>query len=137
MTRFKRSSVTACAAAMSAAFMVTTPMWAYADGMSAHDTKPMPSGSMDNSKGGMKMDGMKGMEGMSMTGDVDYDFAANMRMHHMKALEMSQAQIKSGKNPQMVQMAKDITAAQKKEIATFDQWLGAHKKGMPDAMSSK
>jgi len=122
----------ACAAAMSAAVMLTTPMGVHADGMSAHDTKPMPSGSMDSSKGGMKH-----MDGMSMTGDVDHDFAANMRMHHMKALEMSQAQITNGKDPKMVQMAKDISAAQKKEIATFDQWLAAHKKGMPDTMSSK
>lgn len=127
MTRFKRSSATACVAAMSAAIVLTTPMSAYSD-----DSKTMPSGSMDNSKSGMK-----GMEGMSMTGDVDYDFAANMRMHHMKALEMSEAEIKNGKNLQMVQMAKDISAAQKKEVATFDQWLGAHKKAMPDAMPSK
>lgn len=34
-------------------------------------------------------------------------------------------------------MAKDINAAQKKELAAFDQWLAAHKKVMPDAMSSK
>lgn len=135
MSRSKHSTLSACAVAMTAAVLVATPMWAYADGSSAHDTKSMPSGSMDSSKGGMKMDGMKmeGMEAMSMTGDVDYDFAANMRMHHMMALKMSEAQLANGKNPEMKQMAKDIIATQKKEIAAFDQWMTTHKK--PVAMT--
>lgn len=71
---------------------------------------------------------MKQMGGMSMTGDVDYDFAANMRMHHQMAVEMSQAELKNGKNPEMLRMAKDIIAAQKKEIAVLDQWIKANKK---------
>ena len=90
----------------------------------------------------MKMDGMSSdtmdhskMKGMSMTGDTDYDFAANMRMHHQMAVDMSQAELKNGKNPQMLLMAKDIIAAQKKEIATFDKWMKAHKK--PEMKRSK
>ncbi|SEC54221.1 protein of unknown function [Pseudomonas proteolytica] len=71
---------------------------------------------------------MKQMGGMSMTGDVDYDFAANMRMHHQMAVEMAQAELQNGKNPEMLRMAKDIIAAQKKEIAVFDQWIKANKK---------
>lgn len=101
---------------------------------SAHDTasenKSMPSGQMDHSN----MDGMKHMDGMSMTGNSDYDFAVNMKKHHQMALEMSEAEIKNGKNPQMVKMAKSIIASQTKEIATFDKWLAANKKNMPDAM---
>ena len=89
-----------------------------------HDDTSMPIKQMDHSK----MGGMKHMEGMSMTGDVDYDFAANMRMHHQMAVDMSQAELKNGKNPQMLQMAKDIIAAQKKEITVLDQWMKAHKK---------
>jgi uncharacterized protein (DUF305 family) len=83
-----------------------------------NDKTSMPGEQMDHS----------GMGKMSMTGDVDYDFAANMRMHHMKAVEMSQAELKNGKDPQILQMAKDIIAAQKKEIAAFDQWMREHKK---------
>ncbi|PMV97108.1 DUF305 domain-containing protein [Pseudomonas sp. GW456-12-10-14-TSB6] len=85
---------------------------------------------MDHSKkDGMKdMGGMKHMEGISMTGDVDYDFAANIRMHHQMAVHMSQAELKNGKDPQMLQVAKDIIAAQKKENAVFDRWMKAHKK---------
>ena len=85
----------------------------------------MPSGQMDQSKK---------MAAMSVTGDVDYDFAANMRMHHQMAVEMSQAELKNGKSPKLLRMAKDIIAAQKKEIAVFDQWMAAHKKAMTDAM---
>ena len=78
---------------------------------------------------GMKdMGGMKHMDGMSMTGDADYDFAANMRKHHQMAVDMSEAQLKKGKDADMLKMAKSIIAAQKKEIAELDRWLAAHKK---------
>lgn len=110
-----------CAATMTLA-MAMAPTWT-----EAHDPtkgKPMSSDSMDHSKmADMKSD-------MSMTGDVDYDFAANMRMHHQMAVDMSEAYLKNGKNPQMLQMARDIAAAQKKEIATFDTWMEAHQKSM-------
>lgn len=78
---------------------------------------------------GMKdMGGMKHMDGMSMTGDADYDFAANMRKHHQMAVDMSEAQLKKGKDADMLKMAKSIIAVQKKEIAELDRWLAAHKK---------
>lgn len=79
---------------------------------------PTPAEHTDHSK----------MDGMSMTGDVDYDFAANMRKHHQMAVDMSKAQLTSGKDPQLLQMANDIIAAQNSEIAVLDQWLEAHKK---------
>ena len=41
---------------------------------------------------------------------------------------MSQAELKNGKNPQMLKLAKDIVAAQKKEMAFMKQWMDAHKK---------
>lgn len=87
------------------------------------DVPPASAAQMDHSN----------MNGMSMTGDVDYDFAAMMRTHHMKAVDMSEAELKNGKNPQMLQMAKDIITAQKKEIATFDRWMQEHKKEVPQS----
>lgn len=111
------------AVAIVAAIMIATPMRANADeAPHEHDAKSMPS---DHHS---KMGGMKHMDGMSMTGDADYDFAANMRMHHQMAVDMSQAQLKNGKDPEMLKMAKDIIAAQKKEITALDRWLAAHKK---------
>lgn len=92
---------------------------------------PMPSSSMDHSK----MAGMKGMEGMSMTGNADYDFAINMKMHHAMALDMAKAEINDGKNADMVKMAKSIVSSQSKEIGAFDRWLAAHPKPAQDGMS--
>lgn len=127
-----------CAFTIAATVMTATPTWTNAQESVHNDDKAMTSGKMDHSKmKGMSSDTMdhSKMNGMSMTGDTDYDFAANMRMHHQMAVDMSQAELKNGKNPQMLLMAKDIIAAQKKEIAVFDKWLKAHKK--PEMKRSK
>jgi uncharacterized protein (DUF305 family) len=113
--RFTSSS----SAIVLAAIMAIAPTWIHA----APDSKPM-SGEMMN---GMHM---KNMSDMSMTGDVDYDFAVNMRKHHQMGIDMANAQLKHGKNPIMLHMAKDIIAAQKKEIILFDQWIVVHKPPM-------
>ncbi|HEC5277302.1 MULTISPECIES: DUF305 domain-containing protein [Gammaproteobacteria] len=110
------------AVAMVVAVMAAAPTLANAAEPAKSETMPMPSEQMDQSKI------TKQLGGMSMTGDVDYDFAANMRMHHQMAVEMSQTELKNGKNPEMLRMAKDIIAAQNKEIAVLDQWIKANKK---------
>ena len=61
------------------------------------------------------------------TGDADRDFARMMVPHHQGAIDMSQMELQSGKDPKMRAMAKRIIDAQKKEIREFEQWLGAHK----------
>jgi len=123
-TPFGRFNRWACAIAMAVVVIGMAPVRT-----GAHE----PANDASNATAQAPMDHSK-MAGMSMTGDVDYDFAANMRTHHQKAVDMSEAELKSGKNPQMLQMAKDIIAAQKKEIAVFDQWLEAHKKATTEAM---
>lgn len=72
-------------------------------------------------------DGMKKMDGMKATGDVDKDFAMMMKMHHQQALDMAQIEIDQGKSAEMKAMAKKIMAAQKKEISEFDSWLSKQK----------
>ena len=93
----------------------------------------MPQGAMSKGaegahdmKGAMMM-GMEGMQKMKMSGDVDKDFAMMMKMHHQQALNMAEMQLAHGKSPVMKSMAKQIIAAQKKEIAQFDAWLAAQK----------
>ena len=96
------------------------------------------------SGGGMDMKGMdmKGMDmqammknnndkmsGMQMTGKPDVDFALMMRIHHQGAIDMAQAQLRDGKAPEMRKMARDIIAAQKKEIGQLDRFLA--KSGHP------
>lgn len=73
------------------------------------------------------MTGMDGMNKMSMSGDIDKDFAIMMKIHHQQAVDMSEMEIAHGKSPAMKTMAKQIIAAQKKEIAKFDQWLTKQK----------
>ena len=101
--------------------------------------QPAPMEKKDSTMGGMKgmpasgdmrgsmMGMMKGMESMQMTGDTDRDFATMMKMHHEGAIDMSQAEVQSGKDPKMRAMAKRIISAQNKEIKEFDQWLAKRK----------
>lgn len=90
------------------------------------------SGAMDPNKMSMgysgvmksKMEDMQGqMKAMKSTGNADMDFAMMMRVHHQGAIIMAEAQLKDGKDPKMKKMAKNIIAAQKKEIAVFDKFL--------------
>ncbi len=93
----------------------------------------MPMGQMHKGAAGshdMKasmMMGMDGMQKMTMSGDTDKDFAMMMKMHHQQALNMAEMELARGKSPEMKTMAKQIIAAQKKEIAQFDRWLAKQK----------
>ena len=93
----------------------------------------MPMGQMHKGAAGshdMKasmMMGMDGMQKMQMSGDTDKDFAMMMKMHHQQALNMAEMELANGKSPEMMTMAKQIIAAQKKEIAQFDKWLAKQK----------
>ena len=51
----------------------------------------MPMGSIDMHKS--MMSGMKSMESMKCSGDIDHDFAMMMKMHHQSALDMANTQL--------------------------------------------
>lgn len=93
----------------------------------------MPMAQMQKGAAGSKdmktsmMMGMEGMQKMPMSGDIDKDFAMMMKMHHQQAVNMSEMELANGKSPDMKALAKKIIAAQKKEIAQFDQWLAKQK----------
>ena len=87
----------------------------------------MQGGAMDMK--GMMKDNNDKMSSMKMTGNADVDFAMMMRAHHQGAIDMAQAELRDGKDPQMKKMAKDIIDAQKKEIAQFEKFLA--KNGTP------
>lgn len=63
--------------------------------------------------------------GMSMTGDINYDFAVNMRKHHHMALMMAEAQLEKGNDAKLRTMATQIIATQKNEIAELDRWIAS------------
>ena len=73
------------------------------------------------------MTGMDGVNKMTMSGDIDKNFAMMMKIHHQQAVDMSEMEVAHGKSPAMKAMAKQIIAAQKKEIAKFDQFLAKQK----------
>ena len=93
----------------------------------------MPMGQMNAGAAGshdMKasmMMGMDGMQKMTMSGDTDKDFAMMMKMHHQQALKMAEMELVNGKSAEMKAMARQISVAQKKEIAQFDKWLAKQK----------
>ena len=85
------------------------------------------SGAMGGDMGQMMMRNMQQMQSMPMTGDTDRDFASMMKMHHQGAIDMAQAELKSGRDPKLREMAKKIIASQQQEIKEFDAWLRQHK----------
>lgn len=86
---------------------------------------------------GKDMGGMGGMDmGDGMATDAELkqldqaDGATAQKMylemmtkHHQGAIKMAQTEITNGKNPDAVQLAKDIVTAQQKEITTIKQIL--------------
>ncbi len=58
---------------------------------------------------------MDKMTSMQMSGDFDMDFANTMIEHHQGAIDMSEAEIKSGKDEKMKAMAQNIISMQKEE----------------------
>ena len=115
--RSNRSTISTVASALMLMAFAIAPL-ANAHETAKPVTKTIAAAPMDQSKmTGMNdmqglnyMDGTKHVDGMSMTGDVDYDFAANMRMHHQMAVDMSQAQLKNGKSPKLRQEMREWEA---------------------------
>ena len=76
----------------------------------AQTTQPMasPNLSKGHMQGGMMgsdgmkhsmMTGMDSMNKMSMSGDIDKDFAMMMKIHHQQAVDMSEMELANGKSP--------------------------------------
>lgn len=85
------------------------------------DTMPQHGGAADAMQGAMQQM-QHGMD-MPATGDVDVDFAQMMIPHHQGAIDMAKAELASGKDPELRQLAEKIIAAQEKEIAFLKEWL--------------
>jgi len=125
--RYARASIPAVfalAAALLAPAAVQAQPAKMASEMPMSTTKPMPAAGMDMKA--MMKDMNEKMASMPMTGKPDIDFAMMMRIHHEGAIQMADAQLRDGKEPQMRKMAKDIVSAQKKEIAQLDKFLATH-----------
>lgn len=69
---------------------------------------------------------MQDMKAVQSTGNPDNDFAALMKVHHMGALEMAQAEIANGTNAELKAMAQKMVDAQQQEIAELNTFLSGH-----------
>jgi uncharacterized protein (DUF305 family) len=69
-------------------------------------------------------------QGMTInySGDADKDFVAGMIPHHQGAIDMANVELRYGKDPQLRKLARDIVAAQQKEIAFMQAWQAKHAK---------
>jgi uncharacterized protein (DUF305 family) len=65
---------------------------------------------------------------MPMSGDPDMDFAKMMIPHHQGAIDMARIELKSGKDPQLREMAQKIIKNQEQEIAILEEWLARQPK---------
>lgn len=77
---------------------------------------------------GMDMEGMSQEEAMGELGDLsgaDFDtrFLELMTAHHQGAIEMAEAELADGENPQALDLAEQIIADQEAEIEQMEQML--------------
>ena len=83
---------------------------------------PAADGSMMESMDKMN----KAMSSAPMTGDADHDFVVMMLPHHQGAVDMAKFELAHGKDPALQKLAREIVAAQDKEIAFMKNWLAKH-----------
>jgi hypothetical protein len=58
------------------------------------------------------------------SGNVDQDFVAMMAPHHQGAIDMAQAELRYGHNPQLNRLAQEIIVTQQQEIAAMKLAIG-------------
>ena len=66
------------------------------------------------------------MKTMKPTGDPSMDFVMMMAPHHQAAVDMAQAYLKYGKDPEITRMAKKILSGQSAEISQMRAWEKKH-----------
>lgn len=66
------------------------------------------------------------MAPMKSSGNNDVDFVMLMLPHHQAAIDMAEAELKFGTDPQMRRLAQEIIADQQSEIELMQLWLKQH-----------
>jgi uncharacterized protein (DUF305 family) len=105
-----------------AAALTASQAHAQQSGMAMHDQAQSPAQDMMAGMAKMNHD----MSAAPMTGNPDHDFVAMMIPHHQGAIDMAQVELRYGKDPAIRRLARDVVAAQTKEIAMMRQWEATH-----------
>ena len=129
MTRFLKSAAVLSVLSMAAALPVLAQQPAPAPGMAMPGmAMPMKPGVTPAEASMMSaMDRMsKDMAAVPMTGDADRDFAGMMIPHHQGAIDMAKFELAHGKDPAMLKLARDVVAAQNREMAEMNAWRAKH-----------
>jgi len=64
--------------------------------------------------------------------DSDVSFASEMIPHHAQAIEMADMALSQAQDPEVVDLANEISDAQQPEIDTMSSWLEAWAEPVPD-----
>ena len=71
---------------------------------------------------------MPAMQQGMMQADADVAFACGMIAHHQGAIDMAQVLLEHGDDPEMIELAGEIIAAQVGEIEQMTNWLAENAK---------
>jgi uncharacterized protein (DUF305 family) len=100
-----------------------------ATGMPGHGMMDAPAANMSEHQAAM-MQGMMATSDQMMQGvmaeDPDLAFACGMIPHHQAAINMAEAELKFGDDPEMRAMAQGIIDAQTAEIEQLATWIEEH-----------
>lgn len=100
-----------------------------ATGMPGHGMMGNPAANLSEHQAAMTQ-GMMATNDQMMQGvmadDPDVAFACGMIPHHQAAINMAEAELKYGDDPDMKAMAQAIIDAQTREIAQLATWIEAH-----------
>lgn len=69
---------------------------------------------------------MQDMHSMTMTNDVDHDFAMMMKRHHEGAIEMANMELSNGTNAELKQAAQKMIDDARKDNTELTDFLGKH-----------
>jgi uncharacterized protein (DUF305 family) len=76
------------------------------------------------SQSNVAMDKMMTDMAAKPTGNIDHDFVAMMVPHHQGAIDMAEAELRYGRNPQLKTISQEIIVDQKQEITLMRLALG-------------